>query len=60
MQTELNDLGIEYDWLLAKSNKTVEDYLRMSQIERLVMSNYGFSIAEEPELKSEEWEGEGK
>jgi len=26
----------------------------------LVMSNYGFSIAEEPELKSEEWEGEGK
>jgi hypothetical protein len=45
---------------LAQPDKTVEDYLRMSQIERLVMSNYGFSIAEEPELKSEEWEGEGK
>jgi hypothetical protein len=49
MQTELNALGIEYDWLLVKSDKTVEDYIRMSQIERLVMSDYGFSIADAPD-----------
>ena len=44
MQTELEAWRIEYDELLMKEDPTIDDMHRIGQIERNVMSRYGFDI----------------
>ena len=45
MEDDLYNLGIEYDELLQKPNKSDRDYFRLDCIEQIVWRYHGFNIA---------------
>ena len=45
MNTELNEIGAEYDELLLKADKTADDYYRLDVIEARLAARYGLLVS---------------